>query len=109
MQKHSTDIPPIMRATAPIVALSCCLCIRERSSTIVHTRVKRRKAMNIGTFRSAVPAIDILSANLFGMVALGRQRVPYDAFPMNQLHYVTVADAIMLIAYLSTQKQHSGC
>ena len=49
-------LPPIMRATAPNVARSCCLCMSDRSSTMVHTNVKRRSAMNIGTFRSAVPA-----------------------------------------------------
>lgn len=49
-------LPPIMRATAPNVARSCCLCMSDRSRTMVHTNVKRRRAMNIGTFRSAVPA-----------------------------------------------------
>ena len=56
MNARSWGLPPIMSATAPNVARSCCLCMRERSRTMVHTNVKRRRAMNMGTFKSAVPA-----------------------------------------------------
>jgi len=48
--------PPIMMPTAPMVDLSCFFDIMNRSKTIVQSRVKRRRAINIGTFRPAVPA-----------------------------------------------------
>ena len=47
--------PPIINPTAPMVALSCCLWSIERSKITVQSNVKRRRAMNIGTLRSAVP------------------------------------------------------
>lgn len=52
-RKHK---PPIMMPTAPIVDLSCFLPIMKRSRTMVHSSVKRLRAMNMGTFRPAVPA-----------------------------------------------------
>jgi hypothetical protein len=52
----TSDAPPIMIATAPSVERSCRLAIMTRSSTIVHSSVKRRSAMNMGTFSPAVPA-----------------------------------------------------
>ena len=55
-QRECRHSPPIMMPTAPMVDLSCFLPIMKRSNTMVHSRVKRRRAMNIGTFRPAVPA-----------------------------------------------------
>jgi hypothetical protein len=46
----------IMTPTAPIVERSWRLAMSTRSSTIVHSSVKRRSAMNIGTFSPPVPA-----------------------------------------------------
>lgn len=47
-----------MTATAPHVDLSWLLLSTKRSNTMVHKRVNLRSAMNIGTFRPAVPAVE---------------------------------------------------
>ena len=53
-----------MMPTAPMVDLSCLLPIMKRSNTMVHSSVKRRRAMNIGTFRPAVPVASSLLEGL---------------------------------------------
>lgn len=56
VQATGVGAPPIMMPMADSVGQSWLFFSQYRSSRMVNSSVKRRSAMNMGTFRPAVPA-----------------------------------------------------